>query len=220
MDDIITNALGDQYAMFYHPRVSTRDLKPLQTLANCCQLINQEIDRSGTNIYSWNVSLQDEAARLMRINWIYQRLAQEPIRKPVLAHAEGQSLIVDCGDTRLCAVNALPDEQFVAALVTCRIDQVDQFQSWVRVYNKDDVLKITGFAKDAVLLVRTGWPKLAIEWMEIGDQSTSHHLHDVDLRVKMMQTWLELQTPDFRFTPQWVYETIDWEGLVSNAQNH
>jgi hypothetical protein len=52
-----------------------------------------------------------------------------------------------------------------------------------------------------------------VDWLEIGDQSTSHHLHNVSQRVSMMQEFLNTQTPDFEFDLTWPKQKVDWHAL-------
>jgi hypothetical protein len=153
---------------------------------------------------------QDEAARLMRANWIYQRLGSEAIRKPILAHQENNQLIVDCGDTRLMALNLLLDPGTVSVVVVVPISQAGEYSNWRQIHTNRDLIRATGFGRDAGIAVRVNTDG-RIEWLEIGDHTTAHHLHDVDQRVTMMQRYIDTQSNTFEFSVDWARSYINWE---------
>jgi hypothetical protein len=153
---------------------------------------------------------QDEAARLMRANWIYQRLGTEPIRKPILTNLENNQMAVICGDTRLMALNLLLDPGTVGVVCTASIDQADQFEDWVPVRTNQDLIDVTGFGASAHVIVRPGTTR-AVEWLEIGDHTTAHHLHDIGQRVAMMQRYIDTQEDTFEFSVDWARNYINWD---------
>jgi hypothetical protein len=156
---------------------------------------------------------QDEAARLMRANWIYQRLGTEPIRKPILVHQEQNQLVVDCGDTRLMALNLLLDPGTVSVVIVVPVAQAKEYADWRQIHTNRDLMRATGFGRGAGIALRTGATG-AIEWLEIGDHTTAHHLHDVDQRVSMLQQYLNSMPDDFVFSTPWASTQIDWDSYA------
>jgi hypothetical protein len=63
------------------------------------------------------------------------------------------------------------------------------------------------------VLIRPGTNQ-AIEWLEIGDNTTAHHLHSVDQRVAMMQNYMD-QNPDAVFSTEWARSYINWTNYAS-----
>ena len=179
MSDIINNCLGNRWAMFYTPSMSIDQLNSLQSLDNSINLVNQNLQDHGKQLTHWNGGMQDEITRLLWVNWIYQRLLLEPIRKPILTHYQDKNFYVDCGDTRLMSLRLYNPKTTVQVLTTCSLDQVDRFKSWTRIYNSQDLKQVTGFSQDACVLA-TPAQNWCFYWLEIGDQTTAHHLHDVN----------------------------------------
>lgn len=210
----IQQALGDRWIMMYHPAWPVEALQPLCTLDQCLEQTNRNLQQLGTNLCQWPAGDQDQAARLLWVNWIYNRLPLEPIRKPILAHREDDTLMVDCGDTRLMALNLLTDPGSVAVIVTDRKDQIARWPAWTRIQTDQDLLNHAGFPQDAEVLFRFAGTDRAIDWLEIGDKSTAHHLHDIDLRVKMMQNYVAQQASDFQFDSTWARKSIDWRAYA------
>jgi hypothetical protein len=214
MNSTIEQALGNQYLMFYHAQWPVDLLKPVCTLQQCADAVNHSIKVHGKDLGQWTHEQQDAVARLLWVNWIYQNLGVEPIRKPILTHLEAGQHVVDCGDTRLMALNLLLDPGTVGVAVTVPVEHADQFSDWVPVHTNQDLIQITGFSNTANVLVRPGTEQ-AIEWLEIGDHTTAHHLHSVDQRVSMMQNYLNQQPADFEFSVDWARNYINWQHYAS-----
>lgn len=207
MNYTIEQALGTEYAMFYHSAIPVNNLTPVCTLQRVVEVVNNELEYNNRNLLSY------EAARLMRANWIYQRLSTEPIRKPVLVHREQNQLVVDCGDTRLMVLNLLPDPGTVSAVVVIPIAQATEYTDWQQIHTNRDLIQATGFGNSAGIALRTGTTG-AIEWLEIGDHTTAHHLHDVDQRINMMQRYIDTQEDTFKFSVEWTRSYINWDSYA------
>lgn len=214
MQFTIEQALGSKYLMFYHAAWPVDLLTPVCTLSQCVDSVNQCMAAHSRNLQQWSHVQQDAVARLLWVNWIYQRLGVEPIRKPVLTHWHHGQHIVDCGDTRLMALNLLLDPGTVGVAVTVPAEYSDQFSNWDPIRTNQDLIRASGFGSTAEVLVRPGTEQ-AIEWLEIGDHSTAHHLHSVHQRVGMMQNYLNQQPADFEFSVDWARNYINWLNYAS-----
>lgn len=217
MTDIIKTALGSTYCMFYHPAFPIAQLIPVQTLAGSCSVVNQALALHGTNLSAWPAGLQDEITRLLWVNQFYQNLHKEPIRKPLLIHRQQEQYIVDCGDTRLMTLQLNPEISTVSVVTTCTTADAVRYQGWQQITSDQDLITLTQFDTDnTTILVTTTQPgtDYGIEWLEIGDHSTGHHLHSVDLRLAMMQNYLDAQVRNFKFDTEWVRSPVDWLEFV------
>lgn len=206
-------ALGHKYAMFYNPSILPTTLSPMQTIENSIATINQQLKLLGRNLSVWPWGHRNEIARLLRVNWIYQRLPIEPIKKPILIHKDNEQLCVDCGDTRLMALNLCNQTSPVRVIITCLIDEVDSYTNWQRIYTSQELIDCIGFDPNLTQIFFTmSAPQAtyAFTWFEIGDPSTRHHLHDCDQRVRMMQNYLDTQPSNFEFTVDWAKSRINW----------
>ena len=205
----IEQALSDKFCMFYKIAVDPMLLTPGQLLSMSLNHVNGCLRTQGPNVAEWAWGDQDEATRLVRVNWIYQNLQQEPIRKPILIDHLHR---VICGDTRLMALSLLKNLPTVSAVMVCPIHMQDQFDHWIRIHNNQDLIKAANFKPDARVLVDTNSD--GISWLEIGDQSTAHHLHDHDMRVTMMTNYLKTQSAEFEITTEWCTDSIDWSKFI------
>lgn len=208
----IQQALGSDYQMFFNACWPIDQLQPVQTLNQSIEFVNQCIDRSGLKLKQLTEYEQDQAARLLWVNWIYQRLSIEPIRKPILAHLENNQLIVDCGDTRLMALSLTQDYCSVPVVAVGKNNQAVWFSKWDPVLSNTDLIRLSKFSDQAQILLTTG-DTTAISWLEIGDQTTTHHLHNISQRVSMLQQYLDQQDLTFRFSTEWAKSAIDWSAF-------
>lgn len=219
MSDIITECLGTRWAMFYVPEIPARDLVSSQTLEGSISTVNTALDQLGPNITSWEFGLKDEAGRLLWVNWIYQHLNQEPIKKPILTHYQDHRFYVDCGDTRLMSARLRDPNVKVPMITTCALDQAKEFSSWDQIHTSDDLRRLTNFSPDACVLA-TPAEDWCFYWLEIGDQTTEHHLHNLEQRAGMLTRYLEQQPKIFKFSLDWVTMPIDWATYQDLRDNH
>lgn len=204
----IEAVLGDRWLMFFHAQWPVDRVRPVCDLETCIEQCNRNLHTLGRDIKNWPPGDINQIARLLRVNWIYSRLDHEPIRKPILVHGQGQDLMVDCGDTRVMALK-LAGQQWLSVIATDHAHAGDRYGEWEVIRTNEDLRRHTGFAADAEIWLRAGKTQ-AVEWLEIGDQTTAHHLHDQDQRIRMMQAYLNKQPVDFRFDQQWARGFIDW----------
>ena len=206
----ISSVLGDSYVMFYHPSWPTTELTPVCTLDQCIQHVNDRLTYTGRDIDSWNAGDQDQIARLLWVNWIHDNLKHEPIRKPILAHRENNHFLVDCGDTRLMALSLLDRPVYVSLVVTALREDSQNYRQWSPVRNNQELLLLSGFSEHATVMFNASSGNHAINWLEIGDETTGHHLHDISQRVRMMKNYLGSMPADFRFDRAWAKSSIAW----------
>lgn len=211
--DQVCKILGSRYAMFYHHAVSVTQLRPQQTLEDSIEIVNNYMTVHGRDLSLWELGLQDEAARLVNVNWIYQQLAHEPIKKPILVHCEGSDLVVDCGDTRLMALSLCSQQPLVSVLITVLKQQQHQYQDWMAVTSDRELIQCAGMDPGSTSIYYTSADESsahAVTWLEIGDVSTAHHLHSLDKKLDMLQHYLDQQSDNFVFSVEWAKQSIDW----------
>jgi hypothetical protein len=211
--DQITNMLGKRYAMFYRAGISVQELSPLQTLDKSIEIVNAHMKQQGRNLYSWEPGLQDEISRLVNVNWIYQKLPHEPIKKPILIHKENNKYLVDCGDTRLMALSLCSNPPLIAVIITTPCESAGEFLDWIPITNDAELVGHLGLDPGSATIYYTpadADKNYAVSWLEIGDNSTATHLHDINQKLNMMQQYLDQQADNFEFSISWAKQPIEW----------
>lgn len=206
----LADILSDRLQLYYCRSVSTKSLTPALTLEQSLAEVNQTLDRLGRSISTWPDYLADQAANLVRVNWFYQHLAQEPIRKPLLVDAQGKVL---CGDTRLMTLSLLDQSSQVSAVAVGYPDFCDAAQ---QLHSSADLIAVCGFDTASAQVIYSLTDQ-QLDWLEIGDSTTAHHLHNLPQRICMLETYLRSRSLDFKFTRNWIKTKIDWHGLLGTV---
>jgi hypothetical protein len=110
-----------------------------------------------------------------------------------------------------------PEISTVSVVITCTASDAVRYQDWQQITSDSDLIRLTRFdTNNTTILVTTTPPgtDYGIEWLEIGDHSTGHHLHSIDLRLSMMQNYLDAQVTNFKFDTEWVRSPVDWLEFV------
>ena len=211
--DQITKMLGERYAMFYHAGMSIQELSPMQTLDKSIEIVNTHMNQYRRNLFSWEPGLQDEISRLVNVNWIYQKLLFEPIKKPILVYQQDCKYHVICGDTRLMALNLCSAPPQVSVVITTPRESVSEFLDWIPIASDAELIGHVGLDPGSAAIYYTpadADKNYAVSWLEIGDNSTAMHLHDINQKLNMMQQYLDQQPSDFEFSMSWAKQPIKW----------
>jgi hypothetical protein len=210
--DSIEKELGTEYSMFYNPALALTDILPGLSYTQAREQINASLKIHSKNFDQWHPGTRNTLARIMRANWIYQRLFQEPIKKPLLVRREDSKFRILCGDTRFMAVTADQSMQSIGVILTCPVLDNSYYKNWTQIMNNQDLVSVCGFDPQLtqIHVNKSNNIDYAIEWLEIGDNSTSHHLHDFDLRLNLMKKYLDQQAEDFEFSCDWITTPIHW----------
>jgi hypothetical protein len=110
-----------------------------------------------------------------------------------------------------------PKISTVSVVITCTASNAVQYNTWQQINNDQDLIRLTQFdANNTTILVTATQfgADYGLEWLEIGDQSTGHHLHSSDLRLTMMQNYLDAQVKNFKFDTEWARSPVDWLAFV------
>lgn len=213
----IADALGSTHGMWYHAQWPSQQLVPGCDLDTCLRRANDLLRMHGNALHHLSAGDQDLMANLVRINWFCHQLTSEPIRKPILAHLYQGQLIVDCGDTRLMALSALGQCRPVKVIATAPLKFSHEFVDWTLISNNQELLAAAQLPANSPIYYRTQGHDPIISWIEFALEDTAHHLHDVDQRLTMMQSYLQHQNAAFQFDLTWAASKIDWSAFDLSA---
>jgi hypothetical protein len=211
--DMVELMLGHRFVMLYHPALPTSALTPQQTLQQSVDTVNNYMQHHGRDLLLWEYGMQDEAARLVNVNVIYQNLIHEPIRKPILVHFEGSQLMVDCGDTRLMALSLCLNPPMVSVIATTLVQHRERYSDWQQINSVAELVAAANMQFSTAQVYYTPADDdadYAVSWLEVGDATTAHHLHSMETKIQMLQNYLNQQPVDFKFSIPWVRQAISW----------
>lgn len=192
-----------------HSRQPRSAIVPGVSLQSVIAFVNNRV-YDGRDLSRWTAGEQDQIARLLWVNLFYQRLAQDPIRKPLLVHAHQGRLHVDCGDTRLMVLDLAGQPTALSTVTVVPADQHNLYSDWQLIKTNSQLIDLLEFDSSAELAIRIAPNQQWAEWFEIGDETTALHLHDIAVRINLMQQYIDQQSADFEFTESWMRELINW----------
>ena len=150
-----------------------------------------------------NARDQISLRKCVRLNWMIQDLFHGQLRKPIFVD---DKFNIIAGDTRYMALTLLQH-----SWVPC-LAQLSDAQGQV-LTTLPQLRQVLGFSHDATVQ----WQPMTrnifsepIEWFEIGDTSTAHHLHDENIRGRMINNYLA-EFPHTVFDHSWFMSKIDWQ---------
>lgn len=193
-----------------HSRRSRSELVAGTSLQSVIVFVNYCVRKRGRDLSRWTAGEQDQIARLLWVNLFYQRLAREPIRKPLLVHTAQDQLHVDCGDTRLMVLDLAQQHTALSTVTIVPVNQQYRYLDWQLIKTNSQLIDLLEFDSSAELAIRIAPNQQWAEWFEIGDETTALHLHDIAVRINLMQQYIDQQSADFEFTESWMRELINW----------
>ena len=215
-DIILKSQHGGQHCLFFDPAVPVADIAKQTTLAELCDWANREIKTHGSKNFTADPARHYDAANLVKINQMVSSVAQRGSVKPFLLHYHGhRPFTTGTGDTRLRAIERLPEISHVSAIISthCRY--------WEHFSHLREIKDLSGFATcfgvaQAQFLIRLTDADAAygIDWYEYVLDDPAVAVPDWDFCISALQHYIDHQTPDFQFDPDWFDQPVDWSQYV------
>ena len=139
----------------------------------------------------------DAPANMVRLNWMVQDLRTNSMRKPIFLDRDWRTIV---GDTRVMAADILGWHHLPAMI---------QYDTPLGHVVQD--LSVCGLDGCEILTNPPGRDIFSepVEWVEIVDPASEHHMHDEQERAAKMDRYLAAN-PDVVFTREWLARPVDW----------
>ena len=207
------------YLLMYHAMVPIEWCSQVLTLNQLLDFINNQVLPKPRKLH--NDGDKNALGRVVRLNWMVENLTHEPMRKPIVLHNKFSNWYkpfdsdiweVIVGDTRLQALELLPQINHVAALVQIPVFHRKYYlqRKWRNVSDLEDLLHCCALEKPHHLVCEQDWTKQPIEWMEFKTHLANNHMHDEDQRLRMAYNYLDKQSTNFQFDRNWFLDPVDW----------
>ena len=167
----------------WFPRFPREWIRPLRTVD---EMIQQAQRGEG-----------DAPANMVRLNWMIQDLRINPMRKPVFLDDQWQTIV---GDTRVMAADILGLRD-LPVMIQSKVPRGKVVQD----------LSVCGLAGCEILTNPAGRDIFSepVEWLEIVDPGSEHHMHDEAARAARMERYLAAN-PGTVFSREWLEQPVDW----------
>ena len=130
-----------------------------------------------------------------------------------MVYQQDRKYHVICGDTRLMALSLCSDPPQVSVVITTLRECVSEFLDWIPIANDAELIGHLGLDPGSAAIYYTpadADKNYAVSWLEIGDNNTATHLHDINQKLNMMQQYLDQQASNFEFSMSWARLPIKW----------
>lgn len=200
-----------QHCLFYDPAVPEAHITKLDWLDAICDTANQWIHKLDAIT---DAGQRNKTAKTVRINLFLHSLRTHGNIKPMLMYYRGSVPYTAAnGGTRLLAAERMPELTSWPCFISTHQKFRNQFQHLTEIKSLQDFASVCKADKDTKFLFRLtdASADYGIDWYEaqLGDTWVPND----DQCLTWLQTYLASQPSDFRFTPQWFDQEIDWTTL-------
>lgn len=209
---IFNSQHGGQHCLFYDPAVSVDDIAKQTTLQGLCDWANTQLEQHGRGNFTLDPDRHYDAANLIKINQMVDSVARYGSVKPMLLHYQGSlPYTTGTGDTRLRAIERLPDIKTVAGLISTHSRYRDQFDHCQEITNMAEFAGCFGANKGRWLIRLTDeQAPYGIDWYEFVLNDPAVKVPSWDFCLRAIQNYINSQPEHWRFRPEWFDQKIDW----------
>jgi len=199
------------YKFYYNPCVPIHTLSQVMSSKDkidfCNHVAIPEYRKTGDT-----ASNADILANLVRLNWLVDNLATQPMVKPVVATHNGNGIWQTVvGDTRLAALELLNQTHTRVILQSVNIpEHPDCPTGWIELPNISSVGLLAGVNSGDVLTDPEDWQNNELYWMEFETPIASKHLHDANYRLRCIHNYID-NHPDFVVDKDWLSKPVNWQ---------
>ena len=214
-DPIVTSQHQGQHCLFYNPAESLDNMVKFVSLQETCDLANQYLRRFDTVLESGDV---DKIANIVRINQFVHSLSQHGNIKPVLLHYTGTlPMSGGTGGSRIMAAERLPLVKNLSAFISTHSRYKDQFR------HLEPITTLAQFAQycsadestEFYFRLTDNHALYGIDWYEAAlDIVTVPNNHQC---LQWLDAYVDQQPRDFKFTPDWFDQAINWTAFGNQA---
>lgn len=210
--DILDRAAHNgAHRLYYNPAVDMDSVQRLDYLADICSKANLwlggKFDADG-----------DFCARLVNINRFAQSLPTEGCVKPILLYYTGSvPYEAATGGTRFLAAEVIPEIKTMPAFISTHARYSSAFEQLEEVTDIDRFRELCNSPGCVVFMRLTdNSADHGINWFEIASENQRVSVYSEESTVQALKDYLQTQPADFKFTPAWFAEYIDWSRYLSD----
>lgn len=212
-DPIASSLHNGTHCLFYDPDVDKNSVRTAQRLADLCAWANRGIANQGWQCFVLDVNNHYDLANLVKLNlWVHDLPINGSIKPMLLQYTGGTQYQSGTGESRLRALERIPQIQTVAAFISTHSRYQPQFAH---------LESVTTFARFAQLcqadigqqfLFRITDPAApyGLDWYEYNSRKTAQVTPGTEFCVEVITHYLK-QHPGLILEPAWFDEVIDWD---------
>jgi ParB-like nuclease domain len=211
VDPIATATHNGQHCLFYDPNFDQSQIPYQQRLQDLSAWANRLIAEQGTGEFLQDPQNHYDIANLVKLNMWIDSIRKQGIVKPMLVSYANGKYIAATGESRLRALECIPEITSVTAFIDTKVEHQDQFQHLELVTTFDQFATLCGAVANQTFLFRFTDDRApyGLDWYEYNSQQTSSVTPGQDYCVAAVTAYLD-QHPDTVFSPGWFGQLVNW----------
>lgn len=200
-----------RHALFYNPQAELSSIQTNQRLADLCQWANIRMT-PGLDKFLADPTNWYEIANLVKINLWIADIRKQGIIKPWLIQDLGNGIyITGTGETRLRALERIPEIQSVPAFISTATDRAYLYRDLTPVTSFDQFAAICNAVQGQTFLFKYTDQNAAygLYWYEYDSELTRSVTPNEADCVSMFARYL-VHNPQTVITPEWFDVAVDW----------
>jgi hypothetical protein len=210
-DPVVRAQHNGAHCLFYDPAFDQSQIQYQQHLTDLCNWANRQISDCGITRFLQDPHNHYDIANLVKLNLWINDIRQQGIVKPMLiSYINGQYVAAN-GESRLRALECIPEISSVAAFVDTAVKHADQFGHLEPVVSFDHFADICQAQNKQQFLFRftAADAPNGIDWYEYNSSNTARVTPGQEYCVSAVANYLQ-QHPDTVFSPDWFDCLVDW----------
>jgi hypothetical protein len=211
LDPIIDSLHNGVHCLFYDPAFDQRQIQYRQKLQDLCDWANKSITTQGTTQFLSNSQNYYDIANLVKLNMWIADIQSQGIVKPMLVIYNGIEYSVANGESRLRALECIPEVCSVRAFINTSNQYKNQFNHLEPVTTFDQFAQLCDAVNGQNFLFRLTDARApyGLDWYEYDSQRTVLVTPGEEYCVGAVTAYLD-QHPDTVFTVDWFAQLVDW----------
>ena len=200
-----------KHCLFYDPAIPKNQIDTGQTLQQLCDWANERIHTQGLDGFIDDQQNHYDIANLVKLNMWVEDIRQQGVVKPMMLFVkESGRYGVNNGESRLRALECIPEIDTIFGFISATIDLANQFNHLERVESFEQFARICQAVNQQQFLFTLTDPTApyGIFWYEFNSQRTAPVTPGESYCVTALKNYLK-QHPT-TFTPEWFNTVKDW----------
>jgi len=209
--DIVAESLHNgNHCIFYDPAFNKQQVSYHQSLNDLCDWANRGVAR-GVNQFLQDTQNHYDIANLVKLNMWIEDIKTQGIVKPMLISYTNKEYRAANGESRLRALECLPEVTTVTAFINCcvensakfeHLESVDTFTRFAELCNAVD-------GQQFLFRLTDEQAPYGIDWYEYNSSRTAPVTPGQEECVALVTAYLE-QYPGTIFTHEWFATPVTW----------
>jgi hypothetical protein len=217
-DPIVDSLHNGAHCLFYNPSIDKTTIRYEQKLVDICNWANRLISECGIDGFINDPVNHYDIANIVKLNMWIDDIIKQGIVKPVNLYYDGQEKYgINNGESRLRAIERIPNVNNIAGFICCRAEFADQFADLESITNFNRFAEICGSSPGHQFFFTLTDPEApyGIFWYEYASPHTQAVTPPEKYCVDTLHAYLS-RHPDTKFTPEWFDTLVDWADYKSN----